>query len=139
VSRLLYIDTGAFVALLWARDTAHLSMSAHLRRLVAAGDRLITSEPVLSETVTRLRCEAGSARVAAFRSVLNRAVARGSLIVRESEDDLRRTAFDVLEQFADLRLSYADAVGAAIARERRVDAVFGLDHNFRVMGFAVEP
>lgn len=139
MSRLLYADTGAFIALVYTRDQAHRRISDHLRILTAAGDRLITSEPVISETVTRLRYDAGLPRVAAFRAVLQRALAQGSLTVRESGDDLRRAAFDVLEQFADLRLSYADAVGGVIAREGRIDAVFGLDNDFRVMGLVVEP
>lgn len=139
MSRLLYVDSGAFIALIYERDDSHGAVSAHLRGLVTRGDRLITCDPVISETVTRLRYDAGLARVSAFRSVLERAVVGGSLTVRESSDDLRRGAFNILEQYAALRLSFADAVGAAIARERRVDAVLGLDNDFRVMGFALEP
>lgn len=139
MSRILYADTGAFIALLYGRDRAHRVVSDHLRRLAAAGDRLITGEPVISETVTRLRHDAGLARVAAFRAVLFSAIAQGSLSVRESDESLRRSAFDVLERFADLRLSYADAAGAAIAREARIETVFGLDNDFRVLGFRLEP
>lgn len=139
MSRLVFIDSGAFIALIYERDGSHRAVSAHLRDLAAAGDRLISCEPVISETVTRLRYDAGLPHVSAFRSVLERAVAERFLTVRESGGDLRRSAFGILEQYADLRLSYADAVGAAIAVERRVDAVFGLDNDFRVMGFALEP
>lgn len=139
MSRLLYADTGAFIGLLWARDDAHEVLRSHLRALRSAGDRLVTSEPVISETVTRLRYGAGPAGVRAFRGMLTQAVAQRSLVVRDSDEGLRHAAFAVLERYADLRLSYADAIGAAIARESRVDAVFGLDNDFRVMGFALEP
>jgi predicted nucleic acid-binding protein len=100
---------------------------------------LVTSEPVVAETVTRLRYDAGLPLALSFRDVVQRAVVQGFLTVRESGDDLRRSAFGVLAQYADLRLSYADAVGAVIAREPRVDAVFGLDNDFRVMGLTLEP
>lgn len=139
MSRLLYADTGAFVGLLWSRDAAHERLRGHLRLLRAAGDRLVTCEAVVAETVTRLRYDAGLGRVQAFRDLLFEAGARGTLVVRNSDDDQRRAAFAVLDRFADLRISYADAVGAVIARERRVDAVFGLDNDFRVMGFTLEP
>jgi len=139
VSRLLYADTGAFIALIYGRDRAHTTVSAHLRSIVAAGDRLITSEPVISETVTRLRYDAGLQRVAAFRDVVHRAIGQNLLSIRESSAELRRSAFGVLEQHEGLRLSYADAVGAVVAREGRADAVFGLDNDFRVMGFVLEP
>jgi uncharacterized protein len=139
VSRLVYADTGAFIALVWSRDRAHALVSEHLAGLVAAGDRLVTSEPVVAETVTRLRYDAGLPAALAFRDVVRRAGSQNLLTIRESGDGLRREAFAVLAQYADLRLSYADAVGAVIARESRVDAVFGLDNDFRVMGLTLEP
>jgi predicted nucleic acid-binding protein len=139
VSRLLYADTGAFIALIFRRDQAHQSVSDHFRKLRASGDRLVTSEPVVAETVTRLRYDVGLPAVRAFRALVEQAGDRGTLVVRESDVKLRAAAFDVLNRFADLRLSYADAVGAAIAEQRRVDAVLGLDHDFRIMGFTLEP
>lgn len=139
MSRTLYADTGAFIALLYRRDQAHELVTSHFRAMRAAGDRLLTSDPVIAETTTRLRYDAGLEHVRAFRDLVSRAVTQNSLVVRESEPDLRTRAFAVLEQFEGLRLSYADAVGAAIARERRVDGVFGLDHDFRIMGFTLEP
>lgn len=139
MTRTLYIDSGTFIALVYRRDRAHERVSTHFRAVRRAGDLLVTSEPVIAETVTRLRYDAGLASVLAFRVILEQSIAAGSLVVRESDDQLRRAAFAVLEQYADLRLAYADAVGAAIAREQRVHAVFGLDADFRVMGFALEP
>lgn len=103
------------------------------------GDILLTSEPVISETTTRLRYDAGLHTVSSFRAVLAAGRAAKSLIIRESDDELRHAAFDLMERYADLQLSYADAVGATIARQRHVAAVFGLDHDFRVMGFNLEP
>lgn len=139
MSRTLYADTGAFIALLYSRDDAHAAISAHFRDLRGAGDRLITSEPVISETVTRLRYDAGLPAVRAFRDLITRAVALRTLAIRESEPRLRAAAFEVLERFGDLRLSYADAIGSVVASERAVAAVFGLDNDFRVMGFTLEP
>lgn len=139
MSRTLYTDTGAFLALLYSRDRDHERVRAHFQALRRAGDRLVTSEPVIAETVTRLRYDAGPARAIAFRAVIERSVAGGALAIRESDPNLRRAAFGVLEQYADLALSYADATGAAIAGEGRVQAVFGLDNDFRVMGFPLEP
>ncbi len=139
MSRTLYADTGAFIALLYRRDSDHERVRAHFLALRTAGDRLITSEPVITETVTRLRYDAGLSRVIEFRAVIERSVAAGALAIRESDPDLRRAAFGVLERYADLTLSYADATGAAIAGEGRVAAVFGLDNDFRVMGFPLEP
>jgi predicted nucleic acid-binding protein len=59
--------------------------------------------------------------------------------VHESDADLRARAFRIMERFADLRLSYADCVGAAVADKVQASAVLGLDHDFRIMGYSLEP
>jgi predicted nucleic acid-binding protein len=139
VTRLLYADSGAFIALLYCRDRAHERVSSYFRHLRQEGDLLVTSEAVIAETATRLRYDTGLVATLAFGKVLAEAVGLRTLHIRESDEDLRREAFKILAQYSDLSLSYADAVGAAIARERRIDAVFGLDNHFRVMGFSLEP
>jgi len=44
-----------------------------------------------------------------------------------------------MERYADRSLSFADCVGAVTAREARAAAVLGLDADFAVLGFALEP
>ena len=61
------------------------------------------------------------------------------MIIRHSDPDLDATAWDLLERFGDLNLSFTDCVGAVTATEGRAAAVFGLDNDFRLMGFALEP
>lgn len=137
--RTIYVDTGAFIALIWRRDRAHGSVRDHFLRLREARDLLLTSDAVIGETVTRLRYDAGLKAVLAFRNIIEEAVASGGLVVRDGDAPLRAAAFEVMERYPSLSLSYADVVGAAVGREARVDAVFGLDNDFRVMGFTLEP
>lgn len=137
--RTVYVDTGAFLALLWQRDSAHQGARAHLLRLRGERARLVTSEAVIGETCTRLRYDAGLPRTLAFRDFLTQAAGTGALTVRESDAGLRQAAFEVMARYDGLTLSYADCIGAAVAAEMKADAVFGLDHDFRVMGFSLEP
>jgi predicted nucleic acid-binding protein len=137
--RSIYVDTGAFIALIWQRDRDHDRVVAAFRRLRSDGGVLITSEAVVSETATRLRYDAGLAAVAAYRSVLDRSEAQRTLRIRPTDAVLRGAAFDLMGRYSDLRLSFADAVGAAVARDERADAVLALDDDFRALGFTVEP
>jgi uncharacterized protein len=137
--RIVYADSGAFIALLWRRDRAHERIRDHYRSLREAGDVLLTSNLVVSETATRLRYDAGLPAALAFRDLLEAAVEAGRLIVRHADSHLDARAWDMLEQFADLTLSFTDCVGAVTATEGRAAAVFGLDNDFRLMGFALEP
>jgi predicted nucleic acid-binding protein len=135
----VYVDTGAFIALIWQRDRDHDRVSSAFRNLRGRAVILVTSAAVVSETATRLRYDAGLAAVAAYRSVLDRAEAQRALLIRPTDAVLRGTAFDLMERYADLRLSFADAVGAAVARDEQADTVLALDDDFRALGFTVEP
>jgi len=137
--RTIYVDSGAFIALIWRRDRAHDRVREHFSRLRHDHDLLVTSDPVIGETSTRLRYDAGLSPALAFWRILEDAVAAGTLHIRDSDPKLRRAAFDVMSTYSGLSLSYADCVGAAVAREIRADAVFGLDRDFQIMGFALEP
>lgn len=137
--RVVYVDTGAWIALLWRRDRAHGEVARHFLRLRETSSLLVTSEAAIGETATRLRYDAGLTAVLTFHRLLEDAVAGGSIRVPDTDAALRRSAFRVMERFADLRLSYADCMGAAVARRFAADAVFGLDHDFRLLGFALEP
>ena len=135
--RSVYIDTGAFIALVRRKDRDHDACRHHFLKLRKGGDTLFTSDAVVSETATRLRYDVGLQAALAFRRVLEGAGRH--LKIRESDPKLRSAAFEVMSKFADLRLSYADCVGAAVAKEVRADAVFALDDDFRIIGFRVEP
>lgn len=137
--RIVYVDTGAWIALLWRRDRAHRTMAAHVRTLREAGQLLVTSEPAIGETATRLRYDAGLSATLAFHRFLEDALTTGVLRIRDTDRDLRRRAFAIMERHADLTLSYADCVGAAVARDVGARTVLGLDNDFRILGFALEP
>lgn len=68
--------------------------------------------------------------------ILHDAVDAQTLRIRDPDAELRRRALELMERYRDLRLTYVDCIGATVAREIEASAVFGLDHDFRVMGFA---
>jgi predicted nucleic acid-binding protein len=129
----------SWTAFAYRRDRAHRRPRDHFAALRARGDLLVTSDPAVGETITRLRYDAGLAAALAFRRILQEAVDLQTLRIRDTDASLRKRALELMEQYGDLRLSYADCVGAAVAREVEASAIFGLDNDFRVLGFAVEP
>lgn len=137
--RIVYADTGAFIALLWRRDRAHERVRDHYRSLRESGDVLLTSNLVVSETATRLRFDASLPVATAFRELLDAAVDSGRLIVRHTDTEVDAKAWELMQLHADARLSFTDCVGAVTAAEGRAAAVFGLDRDFRVLGFPLEP
>ena len=100
---------------------------------------LLTSDLVVSETATRLRFDAGLDAALSFRNLLDAAVDAGRLVVRHSDAELDARAWDLMGRYPDLTLSFTDCVGAVTATDGRASAVFGLDNDFRVLGFTLEP
>lgn len=135
----VYVDTGGFIALLWSRDRAHASVRDAFALLRDERTRFVTCDPVIGETATRLRYDAGLDATRRFEQVVERSVDVGQLMIRESSSDLRRAAFELMATYDGLRLSYADAVGAVTARQSGAAAVLGLDDDFRVLGFRLLP
>ena len=114
-------------------------MRKHYGKLREARDALLTSNLVLAETATRLRYDAGLRAALAFPGLVDEAVAGGLLTVRSADAEVDARAWDVMERYSDRALSFVDCVGAVTAREGRAAAVFGLDSDFSVLGFALEP
>jgi predicted nucleic acid-binding protein len=137
--RVVYVDTGALIALIWRRDRAHERVREHYARLRDARDALLTSSLVVAETATRLRYDAGLRAALAFRELVEQAEQVGRLNVRRPDADLESRAWDVMERYADRALSFTDCVGAITARDGSAAAVFGLDGDFAMLGFALEP
>ena len=135
----VYVDTGAFIALVWARDRAHEVVRRAFDDVRRAGHRLVTSDPVIGETATRLRYDAGLTVTREFADIIRDSTRVGQLVVRESDQMLRQAAFDVMTRYEGLQLSYADAVGAAVAREIGASVMLALDSDFRVIGFDLLP
>lgn len=134
----VYVDSGGFIALVWRRDKDHLRVARRFRALRRQERALLTTEAVISETATRLRYDAGLAAALAFHRLVAEAESQGALVVHAGDRRNRRAAFAVMEQYGDLRLSLADCLGAVVAA-RAGATVLGLDNDFRVMGFTLEP
>jgi hypothetical protein len=135
----VYVDTGAFIALLWRRDRQHDRCRRHYLSVRDAHDVLLTSNHVVAETATRLRYDAGLRLALQFRELVDEAVEVGRLVVRHADAQLESRAWDTMAQYADVTLSFADCVGAVTARDGGAHAIFGLDTDFRALGFSVEP
>lgn len=114
-------------------------MREHDRKLRQFGDALFTSNLVLAETATRLRYDAGLRAAVTFGELVDEAVARGLLTVRYTDPELDARAWEVMGRYPELSLSFTDCVGAVTAREARVACVFGLEADFRALGFPLEP
>ncbi len=126
--RALYVDTGLWLALLDAADPLHAKAKAS----IAAHKTypFLSTDLVLSETVTLLRRELGPKVAAGFgRDFLEGKV--GRLIHLEDRDWIE--GLKLIEQFGEQKLSAADATSMAVIRRLDIDTTASFDRHFRIV------
>ncbi len=135
----VFVDTGAWVALVNAREKLHSKARDSYASLAAQGRQLATSSDVLDETTTRLRYDVGLKAALAFRDAVESAQKRRLLRVVWVDASVHRQAWSLLERHRDVELSFTDATSVAIARSLKLKTVFGFDGDFRALGFELLP
>jgi len=106
---------------------------------VADRARLLTTSYVLDETATRLRYDLGLEVALAFRDTIREAERLRRLRVVWVDRRVEGLAWDVLSRYAEVPLSFTDAVTIAVARSRRIREIFGFDEDFEAAGLEVAP
>ena len=117
---MILVDTGPLVALFDAKDQDH----GHCRRVLGTLDgELVTTTPVLTEAFHLLRPERH--RISGLMDF----VRHGGVGVLPLDDQNLRRCFDLMIQYADLPMDFADAALVAAAERSRTDKVFTLDRK----------
>jgi hypothetical protein len=125
----LLLDTGALVSIL-DRSQAHHQKCAHF--FEAWQRPLLSTEAVLTEA-THLLGRARQGRKVCVEFFLD----GGAVLVPTTVSSLRRVR-DLLEEYADLPMDYADATLVVLAEEVGTDLVFTTDRRdfsvYRIRG-----
>lgn len=115
---MILTDAGPLVALFNSGDNSHRRCVEILRRIE---EPIATTVPVLTEAFHLL----GSAGAAS----LIRFVGEGGLQVLFSDDEALDRAFDLMAQYADARMDFADASLVAAAENLSLRKIFTIDRN----------
>ena len=124
----LYVDTGVWLALLDAADPLH----ARARKTIEEhrSYSFLSSDRVLSETVTLLRRELGPKVATDFgREFLEGRT--GQLIQVQRADWLR--GLEIIDRYGEEKVSAADATSIAAIRRLDVEKVASFDKHFKLI------
>lgn len=129
---LVFVDTGAWIALALTRDPLHARAAAAWPPLIAAGARLFTSAPVVIETFTFLH--RNTARQVALTWKDSLAAVPRLRILPCTPRDLER-AWKYFDRPDLHKLSAVDAVSFVLMTESRIRTAFTFDGHFATAGF----
>jgi predicted nucleic acid-binding protein len=136
VSREVFVDAGAWIALSDVRDQHHARASEFYRLLLKERWTLVTTNLVIAEAYVVIRRAGGFGPALRFLDSLHRST---RLLKIYSDADLERQAEDILRSYADHDLSLADAVSFAVMRQRGMTEALAFDRHFLAAGFLLVP
>lgn len=117
---MILVDAGPLVALFDATDRQHAHCVDVLGTLK---ERVVTTTPVLTESFHLLR--PAKSRASGLVDFVN----HGGLDVLPVDDRILRRSFELMLQYADLPMDFADATLVSAAEHSRIDKVFTLDRK----------
>ncbi len=129
----LFVDTGAWYALVDRNDPDHKTAAAFIR----SNDLpLITTNFVFDETVTLIRNRIGLHVAGDFGRKLRDSSFVTLSAVKDADEE---RAWEIFLKYKDSDFSYTDCTSFAFMERFRLAAAFSFDRHFRTMRFQVVP
>lgn len=130
--RRVFVDTGAFFALLVADDHYHLRARRLFEEASQDSWSLFTTNAVVWETYTLLQKRARNGHVAGMTFL--DAVDEGFCQVERIQPIDEERPTDLLRSHSDKEYSFCDALSFAVMERLRLDAAMSFDQDFESCG-----
>ena len=134
---MIFVDTGAWIALLNRRDQHHEDAVVVFNDLRQQQIRLLTTDYIIDETVTRLRYDTNHSLAVEFLERFERLIETGLLSVVEIDNAVFQEAKALFCQYDSAPLSFTDCTSFVIWRIHGISKAFAFDHHFPMMGIAL--
>jgi uncharacterized protein len=136
MAREVFVDAGAWIAIVNQRDDFHSEASVSYGRLLHERRPLVTTNLVIAEAHAMIRRYSGHLTAIQF---LDSTRQSGRLTKVYSDAALEAEAEKLLRRYADQDFSLTDAVSFAVMQQRGISEAFGFGHHFATVGFLVLP
>ena len=132
MSREVFVDTSAWIAVSDVSDKYHLAARAAYNRSLEERRVFVTTNLIVAEAYIIIRRAGGHAQAMRLLHSL-----RGSPRLQKvwADASLESQAEGILEKHTDQDFSFTDAVSFVVMQERGIEEVFAFDSHFATMGF----
>ena len=135
-SESIFIDTGAWYALVDMDDAHHKDALSIYPELLNTYRVLVTSNLVVAEAYVLILNEIGHPTAVGF---LERIHTSPRITKVYSTEDIEKDAEDTLRKYTDQDFSYADSVSFTIMKRQKIRKAFSFDKHFQTIGFITLP
>ena len=135
----VFVDTGGWLACMNNKDEHYESAKKYFIKLKKDSVPLITSNYVISETLTWLNYNNYHDTAIKAMNLWKEAEQMNMLSIHWVDRNIAEDAWEIFLNFSDQKLSFTDCTSFAICRKIKIKKVFGFDKHFNVLGFLLSP
>lgn len=139
MTRKVFIDTSAWISYSLSRQPKHSTVKALIKQLIKDNLMIYTSNDVVDETVTRLIYDADVSIANKFINLINSGNRTGNLIQLWVDEQIQTEAFELVNKFAEHKLSLTDATSIVLIKKYNIESVVSLDSDFIKVGIPTLP
>ena len=134
---MIFVDSSAWIALSNPRDRHYDEAITIFNRLLRRRMRIVTTDYVIDESVTRLRYDLSHTAAVKFLDVIERTEQVDTLAVMGVDRHLFQEALRLFRQYDSARLSFTDCTSFAVCQKHKIAEVFAFDSDFGMMGITM--
>ncbi len=134
---MIFVDTGAWIAIFNPRDQHHHEAVAIYNDLRRREIKLLTTDYVIDETVTRLRYDENHRMAVLFLGYIEHLESATDVVLVAIDNDLFLKAKALFRQYDSARLSFTDCTSFVVCRENSIAEAFAFDQHFAMMGIGL--
>ena len=134
---MIFVDSGAWIALFSRRDQFHTDARVVYESIKQQRAKLLTTDYIVDETVTRIRYDAGFSAADTFLLAIEHAEATGELVLETISRSAFQRAKQLFRQYSSERLSFTDCTSFVVCKKYGISVAFAFDHHFPIMGITL--
>ncbi len=135
----IFTDNWAWYAMVDKSDNDHTLAEAANTKLLDDGYFFVTTNYVLSESVTLIRYKLYHEIAVRFWNMTQRLIDTGLVELIRVTEAHEAKAWKIFERYTDKKFSFTDCTSFAVMQELGLSHCFTADHHFAAMGFILVP
>lgn len=134
-----FIDTSSWISYFLSNQPKHSVIKKLIKQLKKDRVTLYTSNDIIDETVTRLVYHTNPQIVIKFIDFITEGVKANFLVQLWIDEEIQIEAFELVQKFAEHKLSLTDATTIVLFKKFNLDSVISLDSDFVKVGISTLP
>ena len=133
--RKVFFDTWGWLAIAHRDDQRHAEATAFYRDFLVTGGVPVTTDYILSETISLLRARTSSQGTERFIDGMLAVQSSGKIVIERVDENRWKAAWKLSKKFSDKSdISFVDFTSFVVMRELRINESLTADRHYEFVG-----